>query len=158
MSCSWTKYRWRSWHAQGLGWGPLGLDAGNLATLWHNRASRNGTLRMTQAERWSRGCVGASVAVARGVGWGLGQVYYVLCSNILWKSFKDCRSSFWKQVSYSVILERLLTPSHTGWLWWTGTNSRPAACQSAVGRRKKTTLSQETEVTHFFDPPPSTQI
>lgn len=37
----------------------------------------------------------------------LGQVYYVLCSNILWKSFKDCCSSFRKRVSPSVILERL---------------------------------------------------
>ena len=51
--------------------------------------------------------MGASVAVAHGVGWGLGQVYDVLCSNILWKSFKDCCSSFCKQVSYSIILERL---------------------------------------------------
>lgn len=43
-------------------------------------------------------------------GWGLGsvgQVCYGLCSIILGKSLKDCCGSFRKQVSYSIVLERL---------------------------------------------------
>ena len=51
--------------------GPLGLDAGNLATLWHNRASQDGMLRMMQAQRWSRDCVGVSVARGEGVRTGV---------------------------------------------------------------------------------------
>lgn len=75
MSCSWTKYRMRSGHAQGLRWGPRGLAAGNLATLWHNRASQNGMLHMMRAERRSRDCVGVSV------GWGVrGSRAGVLCT------------------------------------------------------------------------------
>lgn len=61
MSYSRTKYRWRSWHAGGLRWGPLGLDAGNLATLWHDGASQNGTLHGMRAGRRSGDRVGRSL-------------------------------------------------------------------------------------------------
>lgn len=54
--------------------GSTRLDAGNLATLWHNRASQNGTLHMIQAERKGRDCVGVSVVHGVGRLGGAGQV------------------------------------------------------------------------------------
>lgn len=43
--------------------GPLGLDAGDLAALWHNRASQNVMLHMMWTERSSGDSGGVSVAL-----------------------------------------------------------------------------------------------
>lgn len=34
------------------------------------------------------------------------------------------------------------TPSHTDWLWWSWTGSRPTACQSTVRRQSQTSPQQ----------------
>lgn len=142
MSCRWTKYSWKSWYTQGLRGNSLGLAAGRPGYTLAQQGFTRWTLHRMSAVGRSRNWVGVSAA-RKGGGGVAEQVDYVLCSNILWKSFKECCGFILTQASYPIVLERLLlTPSHIDWPWWTGTDSRPAACQSTERRRFQTQLQQ----------------